>query len=99
MLLTKQEYDKTVVRGRKKAEPHVRLSWEAMLWQSLPSEVLAAWSSAAVPDVDFHELSLTFGPTWSLPNAATQTPVCQVVTSDIHLTLRKDDWECCASGC
>jgi len=48
-----------------------------MLWASLPTEVLAAWSTAAVPDVDFHELSLSSGPTWSLPHAAAQqTPVC-----------------------
>jgi len=39
-----------------------------MLFKAMPAEVMAAWSHATIPDMDFQELSLTgAGPTWSIP--------------------------------
>jgi hypothetical protein len=35
----------------------------------MPAEVMAAWSHATIPDMDFQELSMTgAGPTWSIPH-------------------------------
>ena len=50
-----------------------RLSWSRrrrhMLFKAMPAEVMAAWSHATIPDMDFQELSLTgAGPTWSIPH-------------------------------
>jgi hypothetical protein len=40
-----------------------------MLFKAMPAEVMAAWSHATIPDMDFQELSMTgAGPTWSIPH-------------------------------
>jgi hypothetical protein len=46
-----------------------------MLFKAMPAEVMAAWSHAAIPDMDFQELSLTgAGPTWSIPREGDAQP-------------------------
>ena len=66
-----------------------------MLFKAMPAEVMAAWSHAAIPDLDFQELSMTgAGPTWSIPREGDAQP-----TVRLRPVLRVRQPPSAAAGC
>jgi hypothetical protein len=63
-----------------------------MLFKAMPAEVMAAWSHAAIPDMDFQELSLTgAGPTWSIPREGDAQPAVRNAPRFAHVANRRRD--------